>query len=95
MQGQGACVKKRIVYGVTVVSDKGQVVIPKEAREDLGIRRGDLLLVLGRRDGAGVTLIKLSMMDKLMEEIQEDDMFFMRKVRVDRQQASTRVQEGT
>lgn len=74
------------MYGVTVVSDKGQVVIPKEAREDLGIKRGDLLLVLGRRDGAGVTLIKLSMMDKLMEEIKEDDLFFVRRRGLGREQ---------
>lgn len=86
MPEQGACVRKRIVYGVTVVSDKGQVVIPKEAREDLGIKRGDLLLVLGRRDGAGVTLIKLSMMDKLMEEIKEDDLFFVRRRGLGREQ---------
>lgn len=73
---KGVCGKRRIVYGVVTVSDKGQVVIPVDARRDLNIKPGDKLLVLKRRDEAGVTLIKLEKMDELMYLIQEDEEFF-------------------
>lgn len=34
-------------YGAVTVSERGQVVIPAQARRDLGINAGDKLLVLG------------------------------------------------
>lgn len=37
----------RRFYGTVTVSDRGQVVIPAEARRDLGIAVGDKLLVFG------------------------------------------------
>lgn len=37
----------RRFYGTVTVSDRGQVVIPAEARRDLGIQVGDKLLVFG------------------------------------------------
>lgn len=37
----------RRFYGTVTVSDRGQVVIPAEARRDLGIEVGDKLLVFG------------------------------------------------
>jgi len=75
---KGECGKRKIVYGVVTVSEKGQIVIPADARRDLGIKAGDKLLVLKRRDETGVTLIKLEAMDELMFSIQEDDYFFKR-----------------
>jgi AbrB family looped-hinge helix DNA binding protein len=50
--------KKRF-YGSITVSDRGQVVIPAEARRDFGIEVGDKLLVLGDLD-QGLALIKAS-----------------------------------
>jgi AbrB family looped-hinge helix DNA binding protein len=73
---KGICAKMRIVYGVVTVSDKGQIAIPVDLREDLGIRSGDKLLVLKRVDEAGVTLIKLDRMDDLMRKIVEEQNFF-------------------
>lgn len=35
------------VFGTAKVGDRGQIVIPKEARELFGIHPGDTLLVLG------------------------------------------------
>jgi AbrB family looped-hinge helix DNA binding protein len=40
----------RRFYGAVTVSDRGQVVIPAEARRDLGIAVGDKLLVFGDLD---------------------------------------------
>jgi AbrB family looped-hinge helix DNA binding protein len=73
---RGLCSKRRIVYGVVTVSEKGQIAIPVDARRDLNIKAGDKLIVLKRKDEAGLTLIKLDMMDELMFLIQEDEEFF-------------------
>ena len=39
--------KSRYIFGTVKVGDKGQIVIPKEARNTFGIHPGDTLLVLG------------------------------------------------
>ena len=41
---------RRRVIGTAKVGDRGQIVIPKEARELFGIRPGDTLLILGEED---------------------------------------------
>ncbi len=38
------------VFGTAKVGDRGQIVIPKEAREMFGISPGDTLLILGDED---------------------------------------------
>lgn len=38
------------VFGTAKVGDRGQVVIPKEARDYFGIQPGDTLLILGESD---------------------------------------------
>ena len=38
---------KRHIFGTAKVGEKGQIVIPKEAREVFRIRPGDTLLILG------------------------------------------------
>ena len=38
------------VFGTAKVGDRGQIVIPKEARELFGIQPGDTLLILGEED---------------------------------------------
>jgi AbrB family looped-hinge helix DNA binding protein len=73
---KGVCSKQRIVYGIVTVSEKGQIVIPVDARRDLDIKTGDKLIVLKRKDEAGLTLIKLDKMDELMFLLQEDEEFF-------------------
>ena len=42
--------KNRRVFGTAKVGDRGQIVIPKEARELFHIRPGDTLLILGEED---------------------------------------------
>jgi AbrB family looped-hinge helix DNA binding protein len=46
-------------YGAITVSDRGQIVIPAEARRDFNIEVGDKLLVLGDLE-QGLALIKAS-----------------------------------
>jgi len=38
-------------YGTTVVGERGQAVIPAEAREALGLKKGEKLLVFGMGNG--------------------------------------------
>lgn len=38
------------VFGTAKVGDRGQIVIPKEAREMFHIRPGDTLLILGEEE---------------------------------------------
>lgn len=40
----------RRVFGTAKVGDRGQIVIPKEARELFDIKPGDTLLILGEED---------------------------------------------
>ena len=40
----------RRVFGTAKVGDRGQIVIPKEAREMFGIQPGDTLLILGEAE---------------------------------------------
>ena len=42
--------KTRRVFGTAKVGDRGQIVIPKEARELFKIQAGDTLLILGEED---------------------------------------------
>jgi AbrB family looped-hinge helix DNA binding protein len=39
--------KGKYLYGVVTVAERGQIVIPKEARDHFNIKPGDKLLVTG------------------------------------------------
>ena len=73
---KGRCLKESIVYGLSTVSDKGQIAIPVNIRNELGLAKGDKLLIIKRSDNAGFTFIKLDLMDKLMDKIRTDEKFF-------------------
>ena len=45
------------IFGTVKVGEKGQIVIPKEARDVFGITAGDTLLVLGDDDN-GIIITK-------------------------------------
>lgn len=47
------------IFGVVNVGDKGQIVIPKRARDIFGLKPGDQLLVLGD-ESQGIALVKAS-----------------------------------
>lgn len=47
--------KGKHVFGTVKVGEKGQIVIPKEARRLFGINSGDTLLVLGD-DSSGIII---------------------------------------
>jgi AbrB family looped-hinge helix DNA binding protein len=50
------------------VGPKGQITIPKEAREMFDIKEGDTLMVLGDNSRGGIALMKADSFYKIMEE---------------------------
>ena len=59
----------RHIYGTVKVGDRGQIVIPADARKDLGIKPGDVLLVLTGRNRRGLAIVKADDVKELMTKI--------------------------
>lgn len=55
--GLGAPPRGKYLFGSVKVGERGQIVIPKEAREVFGIGPGDKLVVLGE-EGQGIALCR-------------------------------------
>lgn len=56
------------VFGTAKVGDRGQIVIPKEAREFFGIQPGDTLLILGKSE-TGLIVTKPETLHNLADQI--------------------------
>ena len=63
--------KQDKLYGTTTMGVRGQVVIPAEARKDLGLSPGDQLLVMGKF-GKALGLIKTEEMESFVKVIMEN-----------------------
>jgi len=59
------------VFGSTVVSPRGQVVIPANARKELDIDPGDTLLVCLPPHGHGVLLLKVEAVEQILSMMSE------------------------
>ncbi|MBR0534209.1 MAG: AbrB/MazE/SpoVT family DNA-binding domain-containing protein [Bacteroidales bacterium] len=59
----------KYIFGVVKVGEKGQIVIPRDARKIYDIKPGDALLLLGDQNGMALikTEIFQSAIDKVME----------------------------
>ena len=57
------------VYGTVKVGERGQIVIPSQARKTYDIKPGDLLLVVSSLMGDGVGLIKAEIVKELIEKM--------------------------
>ncbi len=53
-------------FGTTVLGPRGQLVIPVEARKELGIDAGNKLLVFGHFNGWGLFLVKVETAEELL-----------------------------
>ena len=60
----------KYIFGVVKVGDRGQIVIPKDAREIYGIKAGDSLLVLG--DSKGMAILKTEIFQDKIDEVLGD-----------------------
>lgn len=57
------------LYGTATVGTKGQVVIPADAREELGISAGDRLYVVGSKAGKFVGFIKEEQLRQMVDHL--------------------------
>ena len=56
----------KYIFGVVKVGDKGQIVIPKDARNLYGIKPGDALILLG--DEKGMAVLKTEIFQSVIDQ---------------------------
>lgn len=61
----------KYIFGVCKVGERGQIVIPKDARKIFDIKAGDSILLLGDKN-KGLALIKTEVFTMQMDETFKD-----------------------
>ena len=61
--GMNAC-----FYGAVTVGERGQVVIPADARAELGIEPGDKLLIMKHPVYRGLMIAKIDALQEFLDE---------------------------
>ena len=59
----------KYLFGVVKISDKGQIVIPKEARKLYNLQAGDTLMLLG--DKNGIAMVKTDIFYDVVGQVME------------------------
>ena len=59
----------KYLFGVVKVGDKGQIVIPKDARKIYDIKPGDALMMLG--DQRGIAMLKTEVFQAAIDQAME------------------------
>lgn len=63
----------KYIFGTAKVGERGQIVIPKEAREVIGIHPGDTLLILGdEKQGLAIVNLNSEALARLTAEEETD-----------------------
>lgn len=57
------------LYGTATVGTKGQIVIPADAREELGIEPGDRLYAVKFMHGMGIVFLKEESLESMVEDL--------------------------
>ena len=57
----------RYLFGAVKVGERGQIVIPKEARDVFGIKPGDMMLMMG--DDNGIAMVKLDVFQDIASSV--------------------------
>lgn len=63
--------EEKHLFGTVKVGERGQIVIPKDAREQFDIKPGDTLLIIGREE-KGLAIVKPDRMRELARKILTD-----------------------
>ncbi len=58
-------------YGSTIISERGQIVIPAEARRAMGLEPGTRLLIFGPGGGQVLTLVTADTVSKFIRSAME------------------------
>lgn len=64
--------KGKFIFGVCKVGERGQIVIPKDARKVFNINPGDNLVLLGDIE-KGMALVKTEILQDITNEILKGD----------------------
>jgi len=72
--------KGKYIFGTVKVGERGQIVIPKEARDKFGIESGDSLLVLGD-ENKGIAIVKEDLMKNFALKILEGMSYVKERVK--------------
>ena len=59
----------KYIFGVVKVGDKGQIVIPRDARKIYDIKPGDALMMLG--DQRGLAMLKTEIFQNVIDQAME------------------------
>lgn len=70
MSKRGKQARQKHFYGTSTLGEKGQIVVPKEARKTMGLKKGDHLLVFGMHDDM-LAITKLSHVEKITAHFSE------------------------
>jgi len=69
-QPRGLCPDEKKFYGTTAIGEKGQVVVPIEARKKMQLKKGENLLVFGFGEGM-IALVKLSQVEDIAKHLSD------------------------
>ena len=70
-------------YGAATVGERGQIVIPAEARKKYGIETGDKILIMGAPHEKGLMLVKIDAMREFMLTLLSDLQHLEREIQND------------
>lgn len=63
----------KYIFGTAKVGERGQIVIPKEARDVMGIKPGDTLLILGdKKQGLAIVNLNSDVLSRLTENGEDE-----------------------
>ncbi len=69
---KGKCKLKKKFYGMITITERGQIAIPAKLRKELGLNKGDKLIVIKRDDNKGVNLVKSDAIDDFLNSLASD-----------------------
>ena len=75
-------------YGAATVGERGQIVIPVEARKRYNIETGDKILIMGAPHERGLMLVKIDAMREFMNTILSDLEHMEQEIALERDAAS-------